>query len=236
MAVTLYADWENGSYSAPTYTAATPDIPNGHTWTGNGTNYSRAVDNDAPWSGQTCLFVTNATNDYWQSTVSASEVQASLGRVLVEMEGGQAARVQFLLQNGAEYWDGRLLIWQTAGGNLEVQLLWQGGNTATVDLGTYPSGAYVVEVIYDTNNATASLRLRARTWTLGGSPGSFNNTGSSTSAGSQDQPDGVFFGDSGSGVDAQLGRVIISDDISEDLSSWSPGGGDAPALMGAMCL
>lgn len=224
--VGLYVNWVNGSYSSPTYTAASPDKPNSQAWTKTGTGFSIAVDNDSPWSGQTCAFVTDANNDYVDATVTSSEVQATSGRVLVEVQVGTwgGLRHQFWMF-ATNWWDGRLTIRENTGGVLYVRMEWQGGQTAFVDLGAHPTGAYVVEVIYDTNNATASQRLRARTWTLGGTPGSFTDTGSSSSAGSTNQFVTVRLGDNGSGVDAQFGRVMVSSDISEDLSAVTEGGG-----------
>jgi len=215
--VGLYVNWGNGSYSSPTYTAATPDKPNGQTWTKTGTGFSLAVDNDSPWNGQTCVFVTNLYNDTISTTVTSSEVATS-GRFLLEMQDGTFGRTQFYI-NATDANNGQIAVFnEGGGGTLRVQMGWNGNSkTAYVDLGTYPTGAFCLEVIYDPQNATESLRLRARTWTLGGSPGSFNNTGSTTGTSvAMDQPTLVQFGEN---TDGQLGRVIISNDISEDLSN-----------------
>jgi hypothetical protein len=98
------------------------------------------------------------------------------------------------------------------------------GQSVTVNLGSYTAGtATVVEIIWDTNNATASQRLRARRWTLGGSPPSFSDTATSSTAGTQDQQTSLQLGNSTTGYEIQFGRIIVSDDIAEDLSAVTEG-------------
>src|SRR5574343_118652 len=85
MAVLLYVNWDNGTLSSGTYTAATPDIPNGHTYT-FANSATVGVDNDSPWSGQTLAELT-AWNKSVSATLSSSTMQATSGRIYVEWEG-----------------------------------------------------------------------------------------------------------------------------------------------------
>lgn len=61
-------------------------------------------------------------------------------------------------------------------------------------------------------------------WEVGQSVPSFTDaTSTAGSAGTTDQPTGLQCGDSSNGtVELWVGKIIISDDITEDLSTWSP--------------
>jgi len=127
--------------------------------------------------------------------------------------------------------NGRLRI-EKNGTDLRIRLEWNGyGSDAEVVFGTFPTAPFAVEVIYDTTNATANQRVRARHFTVGGSAGSFTNaTGTSGSGSATDQFTVIEVGGKNNEspyTEMDFGRVIISNSISEDLSVVTEGGGSS---------
>lgn len=218
--VILYANWDNGT---GTYTAASPDVPNAHSWTMS--NVTKAVESASPWNGQTIVTL-NAWNSNVSTTLSSSTMQATSGRVLVEMDEQDPTFYRIMRFSATDANNGDLWVVKS-GGNLKVMARWNGDtSTAEVSLGTYPTVPFAVEFIYDLNNGTANQRLRARTWNIGSSAGSMNNaTSTAGSAATSDQftsfnmaPDGEMGG-------FAIGRIAVSNSTSEDLSNLSEGGG-----------
>jgi len=233
--VILYVNWGNGTFSSPTYTADTPDVPDAHTW-GFANSGTVQVEAGSPWNGQSVAYLPNYNSNV-SSTLTSATMQATSGRVLIEVNTADVTFYKFARFSATNAANG--VIWFVkSGGNLLVRAEWNGsGSTAEVSLGTYPTAEYIVEYIYDFNNGTANQRLRARTWSIGGSAGSMNNaTSTAGSAATSDQftsfnamPDGEIPG-------LKFGRIMVSDDTAEDLSAVSEGGGAAVGLMGGMSL
>lgn len=220
--VTLYANWVHGTLSAGTYTQASPEVPNGHTWTF--TNSTKAVHSESPWNGQTLAEITS-WNSSITTTVSSSTVQATSGRFLLEFnELDSGGYVLFMLRATTEI---NAHIWALkSAGNLKVQAGWNNDTaSAEVDLGTYPTGDFALEIIYDFNNATSSQRLRARTWAIGGSPGSMVNGTALGSAAAGDQFTSFTYAYDGESGGLHTGRAIFSNSTSEDLSLVSESSG-----------
>jgi len=225
--VTLYVRWTNGQpLSGTTYTAVAPDVPVSHTWTAvNGATLG--TDPDAPWSGQYLAELDG--NNRMSTTVSSATVATTTGRFYIESEGGPNANGDLLLVSPTTINNGRVRIRKTGGGNLLVNCATNGGaNSAEVDLGTYPTGAYAVEVIYDIANGTAANRLQARTYAVGGSPPAFTTiTGGSLPSGTTDQFTSLNIGDNtgwdNSGL--KVNRIAFSNSITEDLSNLTESSG-----------
>lgn len=219
MAVTLHVDWTNGQpLSGGTYTANTPDIPDNHTYT-----FSNAVltqDNDAPWNGKYLADLSTSVRSV-TTTVSGTTVANAAGRFCIKCEPLTENTKQFEAKNDSVL-NGLLRVSRVAG-NLEVLSLCNNdGQSNTVALGTYPTGPFAVEVIYDFNNATANQRLRARSWLLSGSPGTFTDaTSTSGGASTNSAFTSIKLGSDDTSLGLMYGRVTFSDDITEDLSSYS---------------
>jgi hypothetical protein len=227
--VTLYANWVHGSLVSTTYTQATPEIPNAHTW---GLYGSRTVVTASPWNGQTLADFTAAWNDRAETTVSSATVQATSGRILVEFDTiSESQSAPIFALSAATASNGRIRI-ERGAANLTVTLRWgswDGDNT--VDLGTAPTGPFVIELIYNTQHATANQRLQARTWAVGGTPGSFSNsTSSGGSAGTTNQFTSLFLGSGNDWSEYRIGRVIIANSTTDDLSVVSEEAAAATSL------
>lgn len=218
---TLYVRWTNGQpLSGTTYTHAGADVPGSHTWTAqNGATLG--TDADSPWNGQYLAELDG--NNRMDSTVSSSTVPTTTGRFYIEAEGGPNANGDLIRFEPTTANNGRVRVKKTGGGNMLVNITMNGGaEVAEVDLGTYPTGAYAVEVIYDTTNGTAANRLQARTYAVGGSPPSMTTiTGGSISSAATDQYVILYVGDN-TGWDNSLlkvNRVLFVSDTTEDLSA-----------------
>jgi len=225
--------------SGGTYTAVAPDVPVAHTYT-FGASAALVVDNDSPWDGQYLADLDVAYNSYVTSTLSSATMQATSGRVYIEGEGKPNSGGSELLRLApTTALNGRVKV-EPNGTNMRVAFTVDGGNEqAEVDLGTWPASPYAVEIIYDRGAATANERLRARTWALSGSPGSFVNSSPTISSGTTDQYTLLqlnYSGDTPDSSPLQVNRIIISNDPAEDLSAVSEGGGAAVGLMGGMSL
>lgn len=220
--VNLYVDWDNGTYSSPTYTAAAPDVPVSHTYTF--TNATRATEAGSPWNGQWLVTLNNYAAKV-ESTVSSATVATTSGRFLAEFGGTFTAGYDILdVRNVASQLDGMIRVQHTGGGNLQIVLTFNSdGSSNEVNLGTFPSVPFAVEVIYDSTNATANQRLRARTWSIGGSAGSMNNSTANTGSAAA-TAEFTLLKLGGDELNAlKIGRVMFSDDIAEDLSVVSEG-------------
>jgi hypothetical protein len=222
--VTLYTNWVHGALVSTTYTQATPEIPNAHTWTFDG---SIAAEAASPWNGQYLADFTADWNDHAVTTVSASTFAASAGRLLVEVQTGAADYPRILTASAAIPSYGLLLV-RNVGGNLQISLDWNDYNhLAEVNLGTFPTSPFALEIIYDTLNATRAQRLQARVWAIGGTPpGSFTAAGYTWGGSSvaTNQFTSLSLGTSDDTSNVLIGRVIVSNSITEDLSAASESG------------
>jgi len=227
--VTFYTNWVHGTLVSTTYTQATPEIPNAHTWTFVG---SIAPEPDTPWNGQTLADFTAAWNHYATATVSSSTVPASAGRLLIEVDT-MVDNHRILNLSATSPSNGLLRIERTAG-NLSVSLLWNNyNNGATVDLGTFPTSPFALEIIYDTLNSTRAERCKARLWTIGGTPPSSFTAATTTDGGQSvatDQFVALTLGNPDSDSYVRIGRVIVSNSITEDLSAVTETAAAASAL------
>jgi hypothetical protein len=168
-------------------------------------------------------------NNYVSSTVSSSTVAATTGRFYIEGEGAPNANGVMLIIAPTTANNGQIRIKKTGGGNLLVNITTNGGsNAAEVDLGTYPTSDYAVEVIYDTTNSTAANRLQARTYGVGDTPPSFTTiTGGSIPSGATDQYTSLTVGET-TGWDSsglKVNRIAFSNDSTEDLSDLDESSG-----------
>lgn len=213
--VGLYIDWKNGS---GTYTAATPDKPNGHSFTFD--NSTIDVEAAAPWNGQKLATLTS-WNSAITSTISSAVVSTTSGRFLVEIDSTAYSGADHLImvRHLANEFLGHFWAQRVGGTNLRVSMSWNSESSiAEVDLGTYPTTAFALEIIYDATNATANQRLRARVWSIGGSPGAFvDATYTFGPSGTMSEFTQLRLGEGEQGG-LRFGRVIASNSITEDLS------------------
>jgi len=211
--VLLYVDWEHGVLASGTFTSDTPNVPDAHTFTF--TN-SATVGAEGTWDGQYVATFPNF-NSVVSSVLSSATMAVTQGRVLVELEGMDSAGdgVGFYAASPA---NGRINIFLTGGGEVWVNLDWQGSNNKQIDLGAEPSGKYKVEIIYDTQNGTSSQRFRARCW-AGDTPPSFTDSDNFGSADDTDQFTALRVPLNGDAHPTRLGRIIICNDITLDLST-----------------
>lgn len=226
MTVLFNVDWDSGTLASTTYTLAPPEVPNGHTLTtGASSVYSEAA---SPWSGQWVAEPSFATPWKITSTVSASTIQATSGRLLIQMNPTTSSGANINLFDARDSVTGdRLnLYMRNSDTHLVAHTERNGGAAfADIDLGAYPAVAHNVELIYDFNNATANQRARARVWNIGGSAGSFTDaTSTSGSAGTTAQFNSLTMGDENNGSTAlKIGKIFFSDSITEDLSALLSG-------------
>ena len=194
--VLLYANWKSANLSGTTYTYTTPEKPNAFTGTFNANN-TIVASGGSPWQvGQELVDLDNNFNCAITHTVSSSTIQATSGRIMFELAPTSVATVLVSIE-AATPANGRMRVSRNGGGNLVVSTLCAGGD-GNVDLGAMSSNPFVVEFIYDCNNATRSQRLRARQWDLGGTPGAFSdNTDVSSSASTTDQFTAFNFANNG---------------------------------------
>jgi hypothetical protein len=119
-----------------------------------------------------------------------------------------------------------------------MSLAWNGyADYREITFAAFPSNPFALEFLWDTNNGTATQRLRARYWDIGSSAGAFvDSNGGGGGASATDQPVEIRLGQPNDAlVTTRIGRIIVSDDITEDLSAVSEGGA-AAELMGQACL
>jgi len=219
--VTLYVRWTNGQpLSGTTYTAVAPDVPVGHTYTFNN-SASLAVEAGSPWNGQYLAQLDTGTR-FLSSTVSSSTVQATSGRILIEVAPltvSTGLNENYFRLYATTSNNGEVRVRNSTTDTVNVLGYWSGGNQVNVSLGAEPSNPFNVEIIYDTNNATASLRMRARMWEIGSSVPSFTDIGAGSVQNTTDQFTTVEYGDGGGAAGLKANRLIISNDITEDLSA-----------------
>lgn len=223
--VLLYANWGNGT---GTYTAATPDVPNGHTYSFNA-GATIGVEAAAPWSGQSLADLSAGVRNV-SSTVSAATAQATSGRYFFECvpmgSGANGNNCNAFSLYATVDSNGNIRTRRSSAGDTQVLGYWSGGFQAQVDLGAESANPYCVEVIYDTTNGTDTLRLRARMWDVGGSAPAFTNCGAGAASAATDQFTTLRLGDDGNGTGAlKVGRIAISNDIAEDLSALDESSG-----------
>lgn len=231
--VLLYANWVNGT---GTYTAATPDKPNAHSYTFNA-SASIATEAAAPWNGQSLAQLNSGTMNV-TSTLSSATVQVTSGRFFYEATPIGAAGNGFNLHIfkivAATSANGEFRVRRSSSGEIHVDGFWNGAQQVDANLGAESSNPYCVEVIYDTNNATAADRLKARTWDKSGSAGSFTTYGAGSAQSASDQFTTLNLGMSGTGTpNLKIGRIAISNDIAEDLSNLDEGAGASGPAIGA---
>jgi hypothetical protein len=232
--VLLYANWSNGS---GTYTAATPDKPDAHTYSFNA-GATIAVEAAAPWSGQSLAQLESGTRNV-TSTLSAATAQATSGRYFFECTpigaAGNGTNLGMFEIYATVSSNGIIRVRRQNAGNIEVLGYWSGGYQTTVSLGAESANPYCVEVIYDTTNGTAASRLKARMWDVGGSPPSFTDSDGTGANAATDQFTTLGIGDGGNGTpNFKVGRIAISNDITEDLSALDEGAGAAGPAIGAI--
>jgi hypothetical protein len=235
MTVLFHIDWDSGTAVSTTYTMATPEVPNAHTVT---TNPSGVINQEmaAPWNGQWLC----DTGAFWYSVayaaLSSATMQATSGRILAQFDPPTAQGQIWDMRYVANRLDGMINIGRNAGGNLIGSAVWNNdGSAASLDAGAMPTNPFNLEIIYDFNNATAGLRFRWRVWDVGASPGAFNDaTTTSGPAGTSSQFDQVTLGDGQNNVmNTFVGKVYISDDITEELSALLGGSFSAAWAGGA---
>jgi hypothetical protein len=214
--VIFYTNWGLGSLVSETYTQATPEVPNSHTWTFKG---SIAAVAGSPWNGQYLADFSASWSDGAQTTVSSATAQATYGRLLVEVAAFPTnGRRIFSLEtiNSNE----RLRISRNDSANLFLMFEHGESKYAELDMGAFPTLPAAIEVIYDSNNATAANRLQCRTFAIGGTPGAFSTaTGTSGSASTTSQFISVGLAEMGNAdTSSKFGRVIVSNSMTEDLS------------------
>jgi hypothetical protein len=225
--VQFYTNWLSANLSGGvTYTTVAPEKPVSHVLTFD-SDVTLGSAGGAPWlTGQEIADLDNHFTANISSTLSSATIQASSGRMYVEFNPTTATAQMLFKVEAATPANGRVRIRIDSGGNVTVQSLCAGGD-GLVDLGAESTNPYAVEIIYDTNNATRSQRLRARMWDLGGTPPSFSdNTDSFSSASTTDQFTYLQVGDGGDvSTGFKSGRIAISDDITQDLSDLTEGSG-----------
>jgi hypothetical protein len=237
--VLLYTNWLSANLSGGvTYTTVAPEKPVGHVLTFD-SDVTLGSGGGAPWlTGQEIADMDNHFSAAITSTLSAATAQASSGRIYAEFNPTTAVSQVFLRLEAATFSNGRVRIQINGAGNVLVGSLCTGGD-GLVDLGTESANPYAVEIIYDTNNATRSQRLRARMWDLGGTPPAFSdNSDVASSAATTDQFTYLQVGDGGDvSTGMKSGRIAISNSITEDLSNLTEGsGGAAGPSLGARYL
>jgi len=217
--VLLYTNWDHGTLASGQFSHAAPNIPNTFTWdTASG---SIIQDNDTPWNGQYLFDSSVNWYDGLFATLTSATVQATSGRLLVEVDSFGVDNSPILGLYASNRSNGSLNI-RRESGNVNVGLAWDGWNGANVvALGAMPSVPFAIEVIYNTQHATANQRLQARMWNIGSTPGSFNNSSTSDgSAANTDQFISLYLADPGNNpTNSIFGRVIISNSTTEDLSA-----------------
>jgi hypothetical protein len=212
--VLFYTNWEHGSLVSTTYTQATPEIPNAHTWTFAGTI---DVDSGSPWNGQSLANFTEHWSKKASTVVSSATASTTSGRLLVEVdETADASSTVFRLAG-----DGVVLLASySAAGDLIVYSHANGAaQTNEINMDEWPDQPFALEIIYEFDNATADQRLRARAWTVGGTPGSFvdsTSTFGNAANGAEFTALALGYND---GFKGKIGRFILSNSITEDLSA-----------------
>jgi len=148
------------------------------------------------------------------------------GRLMFQFEDVPSPtdlRQLFLLQ-GTNNWSDRIRITRS-GSNILVSARWNVSETATVTVSD-PGGAVQMEVIYDFNNGTAANRLRARSYSVGASAGTFTDTADAGSAAANAQQWILLrLGDEENPIGASYGKVALCNSTSEDLSNLTESGG-----------
>ena len=220
--VTFYVNWVDGTDTGTNYVTNTPEVPDAFTLAIQNSNIEVAA--GAPWNGQPLLDVANnAVDGVETSSLTSAELAPTSARLLFEFEpwteyfGTPALEIR---DSGFNF---RMRVYRmsSAPDYLRIQFQWNGGfNENFVDFSSFPSNPFALEIIYDTNNATANQRLRARFWGIGSSAPSFtNSTSTSGSAASSEQPTYMDIARYNSDtITTRLGRIIFSDDITQDLS------------------
>lgn len=148
-------------------------------------------------------------------------MQATSGRVLVEIDQATVNGKSFFILQATTAANGRVRIDRTISGNLEAELVFNDGNSSNIlDFGTFPSSPCVVEMIYNSNASTAAERLRGRVWNVGETPGSFTNaqTNSGSATTTSQFTNSYIGGYDNENYGLILGRIIISNSMTEDLS------------------
>jgi hypothetical protein len=232
--VLLYTNWKNANFSTPMYTQVSPEKPVGFVWT---THNSVTIGDGAdPWpAGQEVCDLDNHAAGQVYATVSPATVPASAGRICVELSPSSGVGTGYIWgMNATNDQNFRLRLQRTSSGDLNLSFRFNATNsTNDIALGAEPANKYKIEMIYDSQNATGSLRLRARPWLIGGSPGSFVDSTPSGAAAATDQPTSIYFSDAQNGpyTGLEAGRVAVSNDIAEDLSNLTEGAGGVAALV-----
>lgn len=233
MALIFDVDWDSGTQSTTTYTQATPEVPNGGTLTlTTGAVGQVFQDNDSPWNGKWCCNLAATWDAKVTATLSASTWSNNSGRFLFQMSmpttgsdcqlfridynnlTSSMLRVKFLYGGGSS--------------QLEIYYsrdAWAQENKVTFDPGTIGTTTpQNIEVIYDPNNSTGGLRLRARHWDIGGTVPSFTDanyvTGPAGTPANQYTVAGWGDGQNSPMTGCQVGRILHSNSISDDLSAY----------------
>jgi hypothetical protein len=213
--VLFYTNWDHGTLASSQFTHAAPNIPSDFVWgTANG---SIVQDNNSPWNGQYLFDASANWSHQIGATLSSATIQASSGRLLVEVDQAPISGgiLQLLASNSS---NGLISVTRNAAGELNVSLDWRGwGSHNEINFGAVPAVPFAVELIYDTQNSTVAQRLRGRIWNIGSAAGSFGTSSGSGSAATTDQ----FVTLVGSSQENQCiyGRIIISNSTTEDLSA-----------------
>jgi hypothetical protein len=216
--VTLYTNWGHGTLASGQYSHASPEVPATFTW--GAVHGAQVVDNDPPWNGQTLLDIGTVWYGRAEAVVSSATAQATSGRLLLEVDSSTTANSPILHLGAANNSHGLLRIEHRSDGTIYTDFQWGGwAGYNIVNLGAVPTVPFAVEIIYDSNNATANQRLRARMWNIVDTPGSFSDSSQADgNAGTTDQFTTVLLGSGNDWTRHILGRLIISNSTTEDLS------------------
>lgn len=239
MTVQFHVDWVNGTLdqTADTYTFATPDLPTSGTFANTG-DATIDVTAASPWNGQSLFRCTHWYDGAFRTSLSGLPSSQIRGLIQMDLTDITASGEYTFLRVKREGFTGNggVTVGTDTSGDLQFKIQigattqwvrWTGTNVMDLTNLNF-------EFISDPNNATESQRLRARYWSVGGSPGSFvDRTGGDGSyQGTADTKDTVVIADPNNNGHTGLyvGKIYVSDSITEDLSALLSGQSIIPKL------
>lgn len=245
MTVLLYADWSTATGNPPwnstgTATLASPSIPVGKVFDTNWASFYTWPNDGSAWANQIVFNLQNAWFSTAITSLSSSTWNHSAGRMLFEFKDatgdGNGGGTELIEAHATTVNNGRFRFYRTYGnsgttpsssGNQYVAIDWNGPSRYEVNWADSTNDTITtVEFAYDLNHGTANQRLRARKWNTGASPGSMLNADYTDGpAGNADQATELVLGNGNGTNTLWFRKIIISDDPSEDLSSWTPPSG-----------
>lgn len=220
MSVTLWTNFNHGPLVGGEYTHGGTEFPASVVYGGDNPQLETP---GGAWGSQNVLF----TGQYWHaySSITPPAAMADLfpssGRLLLVFEIVEANTSDIFFLAAANNSNGRIRVY-VSGGNLTAQFQSNGwGNEVLFNLGTAPTGPAVIELWWDTTQTLAADAFRARSWALGGTPPAFPSPASAYgNVGTVDPFTRAVFGSVDDFSRYRFGKVIASDDPTEDLSGY----------------